>query len=36
MEDKTIKKITDYLNIPFQKFNLRVNLTTAYLMPYDL
>lgn len=35
IEDKVIRRITDYLNIPFKKFNIRVSLTNAYLMPYD-
>lgn len=34
-ENKIVKNITEYLNIPFEKFDLKVNLTTAYLMPYD-
>ena len=34
-EDEVIKKITNFLKTPFQKFNLAANLTTAYYMPYD-
>jgi predicted RNA-binding protein Jag len=33
--DEIIKKITDYLKVPFEKIDFKVNLTTAYLMPYD-
>ena len=34
-ENELIKRITDYLNIPFKKINFKVSLTTAFLMPYD-
>lgn len=35
-EDKYLKKITDYLNLPFKKYEFRACLTTAYRMPYDI
>lgn len=34
-EKEIIKKITSYLKMPNKKFNFKVNLTTAYLMPYS-
>lgn len=34
-EDEIIKKITNYLKVPFKKFDFKINLTTVYIMPYD-
>jgi len=34
-EDEIINKIIKYLNMPFEKFDFKVSLTTAYLIPYD-
>jgi len=34
-EDEFINKITKYLNIPFEKIDFKVSLTTANLIPYD-
>lgn len=34
-ESETVKKIVDYLKIPYRTINFKASLTTAYIMPYD-
>ncbi len=36
LETAVVKKITEYLTMPFSTMDARAALTTAYRMPYDL